>query len=145
MHTEKTLNFDMDGTIANFYGVEGWLDDLENFRSRPYKVAKPLVNMSALARMLNKLKDSGWKVNIISWLSKTGTAEFYAEVTEVKKKWLKKHLASVEFDNIWIVPYGTPKENFASGILFDDEQKNRENWRGQAFDVDNILGVLRGL
>lgn len=145
MHTEKIINFDMDGTIANFYGVEGWLDDLENSRSRPYKVAKPLVNMSALARMLNKLKDSGWKVNIISWLSKTGTEEFNKEVTEVKKKWLKKHLASVEFDNIWIVPYGTPKENFSGGILFDDEEKNRKNWRGQAFDVDNILGVLRGL
>lgn len=145
MNTEKIINFDMDGTIANFYGVEGWLDDLENYRSRPYKVAKPLVNMSALARILNKLKANGWTVNIISWLSKTGTAEFNKEVTEVKKKWLAKHLASVEFDNIWIVPYGTPKENFANGILFDDEKKNRENWNGQAFDVDNILGILKGL
>lgn len=145
MNTEKIINFDMDGTLANFYEVKGWLDDLENYRSRPYAIAKPLVNMSALARILNKLKNSGWKINIISWLSKTGTAEFNKEVTEVKKKWLAKHLASVEFDNIWIVPYGTPKENFANGILFDDEKKNRENWRGQAFDVDNILGILKGL
>ena len=140
-----TLNFDMDGTLANFYGVEGWLDDLENSRSRPYAIAKPLVNMSSLARLLNKLQKRGYTINIISWLSKTGTPEFNAEVTSVKQKWLTKHLPSVKWDNIYIVPYGTPKHTLASGILFDDEKPNRDNWNGQAFDVDNILGVLKGL
>ena len=140
-----TLNFDMDGTLANFYGVEGWLDDLENSRSRPYAIAKPLVNMSSLARLLNKLQRRGYTINIISWLSKTGTPEFNAEVTSVKQKWLTKHLPSVKWDNIYIVPYGTPKHTLASGILFDDEKPNRDNWNGQAFDVDNILGVLKGL
>jgi 5'(3')-deoxyribonucleotidase len=141
----KTINFDMDGTLANFYGVEGWLDDLENYRSRPYAIAKPLVNMSALARVLNRLQREGWTVNIISWLSKTGTPDYNAEVTNVKQKWLTKHLPSVKFDNIYIVPYGTPKHNISSGILFDDEIGNREKWNGQAFDVDNILGILKAL
>lgn len=140
-----TINFDMDGTLANFYGVEGWLNDLENSRSRPYAIAKPLVNMSSLARLLNKLQKKGYTINIISWLSKTGTPEFNAEVTSVKQKWLTKHLPSVQWDNIYIVPYGTPKHTLASGILFDDEKPNRDNWNGQAFDVDNILGVLKGL
>lgn len=145
MNTGKIINFDMDGTIANFYGVEGWLNDVENFRSRPYAIAKPLVNMSALARVLNRLQREGWTVNIISWLSKTGTPDYNAEVTTVKQKWLTKHLPSVKFDNIYIVPYGTPKHNISSGILFDDEIGNREKWNGQAFDVDNILGILKGL
>ena len=26
----KAIYFDMDGTIANFYGVDGWLNDLIN-------------------------------------------------------------------------------------------------------------------
>ena len=140
-----TINFDMDGTLANFYGVEGWLDDLENSRSRPYAIAKPLVNMSSLARLLNKLQKRGYTINIISWLSKTGTPEFNAEVTSVKQKWLTKHLPSVQWDNIYIVPYGTPKHTLASGILFDDEKQNREEWGRGAYDVDNILGVLKGL
>lgn len=140
-----TINFDMDGTLANFYGVEGWLDDLENSRSRPYAIAKPLVNMSSLARLLNKLQKRGYTINIISWLSKTGTPEFNAEVTSVKQKWLTKHLPSVQWDNIYIVPYGTPKHTLASGILFDDEKQNREKWGRGAYDVDNILGVLKGL
>ena len=47
----KAIYFDMDGTIANFYGVDGWLDDLINERTRPYAQARPLVNMNALALM----------------------------------------------------------------------------------------------
>jgi hypothetical protein len=43
------------------------------------------------------------------------------------------------------VPYGTPKQNFGTGILFDDEQKNRESWNGKAFDEKNIIKVLREL
>ena len=51
----KAIYFDMDGTIADFYGVDGWLDCLMNNDVKPYKVAKPLINMSTLARRLNKL------------------------------------------------------------------------------------------
>jgi hypothetical protein len=42
------------------------------------------------------------------------------------------------------VPYGTPKHTLSNGILFDDEQKNRENWGNGAYNVDNIIGVLKG-
>lgn len=141
-----TINFDMDGTIANFYGVENWLDCLENLDPHPYEVAEPLLRMSALARKLNALQRNGYRIAIISWLSKSGTEEFNAEVTEVKKAWLKKHLASVHFDEITIVPYGTPKENFChtvEDVLFDDEERNRNNWTGRAYDVENIMEILR--
>ena len=141
----KTINFDMDGTLANLYGVENWLSDLTNSNPRPYVVAKPLLNMSALARVLNRLKKSGYKINIISWLSKNSTAEYDKAVTLAKRQWLSKHLKSVSFDNIYIVPYGTPKQTISSGILFDDEKPNRDNWIGQAFDVDSILDILKGL
>ena len=143
-----TINFDMDGTIADFYGVENWLDCLIRNDSTPYAIAKPLLNMSALARKLNALQRNGYRICIISWLSKSGTEEFNREVTEVKKAWLRKHLASVHFDEITIVPYGTPKENFCQtleDILFDDEEKNRNNWTGKAFDVSHIMEILRTL
>ena len=50
---KKTICFDMDGTIADFYGVENWLEYLKSENPYPYMIAKPLVNMSALARVLN--------------------------------------------------------------------------------------------
>ena len=140
--------FDMDGTIADLYGVNGWLDYLINSDVYPYANARPLLHLSALARMLNKLQREGYEIGIISWLSKSGTDEYNKAVTDAKMKWLKKHLASVQFDTIHIVKYGTPKEIFSSSendILFDDEEKNRQNWTGKAFNVDNILGILKNL
>lgn len=141
----KVINFDMDGTIADLYGVENWLSDLIAENVRPYAVAKPLVNMQALARVLNGLKRKGFALNIISWTSKNGTPEYNKAVANTKKAWLKKHLASVEFDNIYVVPYGTPKHTISDGYLFDDEEPNRTAWGCKAFDVDNIIGTLKAL
>ena len=139
----KEINFDMDGTIANFYGVENWLDYLIAKDPYPYAVAKPLVNMSALARRLNILQRNGYKINIISWLAKNSTPEFDEKVTEIKKMWLKKHLSSVKWDKITIVPYGVDKSTLGNGVLFDDEERNRNMWGENAYDVHNILGTLK--
>lgn len=144
----KEIYFDMDGTIADLYGVENWLTDLRNENARPYKEAKPLVNLSNLARLLNKLQKNGYKIAIISWLSKTSSENYDRLVTEAKLEWLAKHLPSVEWDEINIVAYGTYKEkvaNYSSGILFDDEVANREYWKGVAYDVDNIIEILKSL
>ena len=141
-----TINFDMDGTIADLYGVENWLEYLINEDTFPYANAKPLVRLSALARRLNTLQRNGYNLAVISWLSKNGTDEYNRAVTEVKINWLRKHLPSVNWDNIIIVPYGTPKQNFCENpfdILFDDEEHNRINWTGRAYDVQNILEILR--
>ncbi len=138
--------FDMDGTIANLYGVYGWLNYLKAQDPTPYKTAQPLINMNSLARCLNKLQQQGIQIGIISWLAKNSTKEYDEKVAYAKKTWLKKHLHSVHFNEIHIVKYGTPKENFiitCEDLLFDDEEKNRNNWTGFAFDEKNILKTLR--
>ena len=137
------INFDMDGTIADFYGVENWLQYLMERNPLPYEIAKPLVNMSVLARRLNSLQRKGYKVNIISWLSKCSDNDFDNAVTVAKIRWLRKHLPSVHWDNINIVRYGTPKNTIGSGILFDDEEPNRKMWGEGAYDVHNILEILK--
>lgn len=141
-----TINFDMDGTIADLYGVENWLEYLLAEDTTPYAVATPLVRLATLARRLNTLQRNGYEIAVISWLSKSGSDEYNEKVTEVKLDWLKKHLPSVAWDRITIVPYGTPKQNFCNNpldVLFDDEERNRENWTGRAYDVQNILEILR--
>ena len=141
-----TINFDMDGTIADLYGVENWLDYLIAEDTHPYAVAKPLLNLSALARKLNELQKKGYHIAVVSWLSKSGTEEYNKAVTEAKEKWLAKHMPSVKWDRVTIVPYGTPKQNYCGNpldILFDDELRNRINWVGRAYDVQNILEILK--
>ena len=143
-----TIFFDMDGTIADLYGVENWLDYLIASDVLPYEIAKPLIRLNALARILNRLQKQGYKVGVISWLAKNSNTAYDEKVTRAKKEWLKKHLASVNFDEIHIVKYGTPKQTFAkteNDILFDDEEKNRNDWTGKAFDVNEIIEILKGM
>lgn len=142
---EKAIYFDMDGTIADLYGVDGWLPDLRAERARPYAVARPLVNMQALARILNRLTAHGYSINVISWTSRGGSDEYNEAVAKVKKEWLKKHLKSVHFSEIHIIPYGTPKSTCGFGILFDDEEKNREEWGEHSFSEKEIFNILKGL
>ena len=140
--------FDMDGTIANLYKVEGWLENLIAEDVRPYREAEVMLNMNVLARQLNKLQAAGHEIVIISWLSKCGSDDYDARVTETKKAWLRKHLGSVQFNEINIVKYGTNKAQFArseNDILFDDEEPNRKAWTGKAYNVNNIMEVLKSL
>lgn len=146
----KIINFDMDGTIANLYSVENWLAKLRSYDPSPYEEAAPLVRLSTLAFYIHKAQKNGWKVNIISWLSKDPDPNYGEAVTSAKISWLKKHLPSVNFDEIIIVPYGTPKHSLSNGILFDDEVDNRKSWFSAdetnfAFDVNNILGVMKSI
>ena len=140
--------FDMDGTIADLYGVTNWLEMLINKDETPYLKAKTLLNMNSLARILNRLQKNGYEIGIISWLAKNSNDNYDTKVTEAKKKWLVKHLASVHFDFIEIVNYGTDKNIVRIGnddILFDDEKPNRNKWGGIAYDVNNIIEILKGL
>ena len=139
METKGTIYFDLDGTLADFYGVENWLDYLENEDTTPYAIAKPLFNFSVFARLLHKLQENGYRIGIVSWLSKCGSTTYNTAVTSVKLAWLEKHLPSVEWDEIHILPYGTPKSSCGYGILFDDELHNRQEWNGQSFDEKDLI------
>jgi len=145
MMTIKEINFDMDGTIANLYGVENWLDYLMAKDTTPYAIARPLINLSALARVLNRLQREGYTIGVISWLAKNSDDDYNKRVDEVKREWLARHLPSVQWDKINIVAYGTPKSTCGEGVLFDDEEPNRKEWKGIAYDVDNIFEVLKAL
>lgn len=143
----KAIYFDLDGTIADLYGVSDWLADLEAENVRPYVEAKPLVNLSLLARYIHKAQRMGYTVGVISWLSKTGSPAYNEAVTTAKREWLAKHLPSVEWDEIHIVKYGTPKSTCRTcpGILFDDEQRNLDEWGAGAVIASNLLEILRNL
>lgn len=146
----KAIYLDMDGTIADLYSVEGWLGYLLSHKTKPYREAKPLVNMRKLGKLLNQLQAQGYVIGIVSWLSRDSSVEYNEAVTQTKLRWLERHLGSVDWDTVQIIDYGTPKSSvveFPGGILFDDEEKNRTEWKNQgvAFDVGNILEILENL
>ena len=54
-----TINFDMDGTIADLYANPNWLPLLRAFDPTPYATAKPLLRLNVLARKLDELHKAG--------------------------------------------------------------------------------------
>jgi hypothetical protein len=146
----KTLVFDMDGTIANLYGVDGWLEMLRNEDATPYRVARPLYDMKVLTAMLTILQAKGWRVVVTTWLAKGSSKKYDALVREAKLEWLDK--MNFPYDEIHLVKYGTTKANCTRHhggfqILIDDNDKVRNGWTlGRTIDANNnILDELASL
>lgn len=145
---KKKLYFDLDGTLVDLYGVDGWLDDLIKESVRPYVEARPLVNMARLEKELNRLHDEGYTIGVITCLSKSGSKFYNDFVSSVKRSWLMAHFVGFRFDEIHCIEYTDHKEKFGDGILFDDNDEVRKNWTkagNRAYDVDDILEVLKKL
>ena len=150
MTDNKTIVFDMDGTIADFYGVKGWLDYLIAEDTTPYEIAKPLYDMVALANLLNILKADGWKVVVTTWLAKGGTKEYNNRTRKAKLDWLKKY--DFPYDEIHLVKYGTTKANCTRKIggyqvLVDDNATVRKGWTlGHTINAnENIVKEIKKL
>lgn len=127
---EKVITWDMDGTLANLYGCEGWLEALQEERVFPYVYCNPMVNCHDFFNAINALRNRGWRMEIVSWTSKGGTKEYNKKVRKAKIEWLKSKGIYDCFDNIHIVKYGTKKHYVAKtiGILIDDDVKVRTEW-----------------
>lgn len=150
----REICFDMDGTIANLYGVENWLPMLRAENPRPYAIAEPLWNMVELVAILKTLQTQGVKIRIISWLSMDSTEEYKTEVRQAKREWLDRY--GFEYDYCNLVQYGTRKQSVIRRgytdndecILIDDSQEVRDSWTvGRAINPTdtNIIEFLRGL
>lgn len=129
---DKILVFDMDGTLADFYGVDGWLEDLKNEDTRPYEIAKPIYEPEILNAVIDLLKINGWRIVVTTWLSKGGSKEYNDRTREAKKAWLAE--VGFNYDEIHLVKYGTTKANCTRQlggfqVLVDDNETVRKGWK----------------
>ena len=126
----KKIYFDMDGTIADLYGVENWLPMLRAEDATPYRIAKPLINITRFNVLCRLLRRQGYEIGVISWLSKESSKEYKKAVRAAKREWLKKYFPACG-NEIHLVQYGTPKHSIVKAkgaILFDDEYKIGVSW-----------------
>lgn len=153
MEVKRMICFDMDGTIADLYGVNDWLESLRAENPMPYVVAKPMWDMERLADVLNKLISKGWEVRVISWLAKDASPEYNKAVRAAKTWWLKYY--NFPYQKSHLVAYGTTKANAirnaiekGSAILIDDNAKVRSGWHmGETIDptAENLIERLENL
>jgi hypothetical protein len=150
----KMICFDMDGTIANLYGVNGWLEMIENENPKPYEIAEPMWDMVELATTLKMLQVKGYEIRVITWLAKDSTEEYKALTRQAKLEWLEKY--GFPYNKFHGIAYGTTKANCIrqyldineQAILIDDNDKIRQGWNwGETINptTENIVEILKAL
>jgi phosphoglycolate phosphatase-like HAD superfamily hydrolase len=147
---DKMLVFDMDGTIADLYNVDNWLEMLGASNPTPYIIAKPIYDTYSLNSLLDLLKAQGWKIAIVSWVAKECDDIFKQAIRTAKIDWLNRY--NFPYDEIHIVKYGTTKMNCVRKfegrkVLVDDNEKVRKGWNlGATINANyNIVKELEKL
>ena len=150
----RMIVWDMDGTIADLYGVDGWLEKLRSENPLPYEIAKPLWDMERLANIIRGLQAIGVEQRIVTWLSMDSSEEYKTETRRAKKEWLEHF--DFPFDHFHGVQYGATKADSVrkfladdeTAILIDDSAKVRKGWHlGETVDptevdIIDFLGTL---
>ena len=142
--------FDLDGTVANLYGVHNWLECLRS-EIPIYEELEPLVDMEQLDFIANVLAEKGVEFGVVTWLS-MGASETYELITAMEKfRWCQKFMPFI--DEFEAQPYGTPKQtNYrnCNCILIDDNAEVRASFetphRRKAYDANlDIIEFLTDL
>lgn len=143
----KAIYFDMDGTIADLYNVDGWLGMLQAEDTTPYEQAAPMYDMAQLDQLMREFINLGFTIGVISWAAMNGSKEYNRATRAAKKMWIEQNLPCVS--EFHVVKYGTPKHqvrNIKNSILVDDNAEVRAAWRGMTVDANkNILIELQNL
>ena len=150
----RMIVWDMDGTIADLYGVEDWLPMLRAENPLPYEIAKPLWDMERLANIIRGLQAIGVEQRIVTWLSMNSSEEYKTETRRAKREWLEQF--DFPFDHFHGVQFGSTKADSVrkflaedeTAILIDDSARVRKGWHlGETVDPTeiNVIDFLETL
>lgn len=143
----QAIYFDMDGTVYDLYGVDGWLYMLNTENVDAYKCGQPICDMEELNTLLEEFIALGFVIGVVTWSAMNGSREFNRATRKAKLEWVKANMPAVtEFH---CVKYGTPKHRIAkikNSVLVDDNPDVRKAWRGTTIDANkNIVSQLKTL
>ena len=132
---KTNVYLDMDGTIADLYNQENWLENLINEKTEPFENAKPMTTEKVLFSLFPKEK---YEIKILSMTPKNAKKEYCERVEKAKDEWLNKYFPSLT-KRIYL-PYGDNKnlKNSANAILVDDSEPIRKSYRGTALNPADL-------
>ena len=144
----KAIYFDMDGTLADLYSYNNWLEMLHAEDTTPYEECGVLVDIEELRGVLDVFIAAGITIGVISWGAMGGSREYCRRTRKAKIEWCEKYFPNV-FTEYHVVKYGTPKHHvrkIKDSILVDDNKEVREAWKGETVDATkDIIELLREL
>lgn len=127
----KKIYFDMDGTIADLYSREGWLDSIINEEVGLFKDLQPMYPAWQFKEICDRLMQEGWEIGVITWTPMNATREYEEQVAREKTYWLNNYASFIK--DIVCQPYGQPKQyairqRKTQMILVDDNNEVRKMW-----------------
>lgn len=133
----KIVYFDMDGTIADLYGVSDCFKRLDNMDATVYSEAKPI---DKYINMLKEFHTMGYKVIILSALGMVSSKQFDKDTIRNKGMWLDTYVGKEYIDERVYIPNTKHKELyqlFGKGILVDDDDRVLMNWNYDRIKATN--------
>lgn len=123
----KVIYFDMDNTLNKLKCVKDVWKRLDSKDVTPYIECEPCVHGIELLKCYKK---HGYKVIILSCLSRVTDKQFDRETCKAKNEWLALNVGMEWIDDVMYIPYTKHKEEYVKeeGILVDDDVTICMNW-----------------
>ena len=135
----KKINvyLDMDGTIADLYGQENWLEMLLAEADGAFINCEPMTTEEEIFKHFPKTQ---YNVKVLSMTPKKATKAYCEKVIAEKNAWLDKFFPNITERHY--LPYGNNKnlKNSVNAILVDDNAEIRNNFRGLAINPTELWG-----
>lgn len=127
----KRIYFDLDGTIADLYNEENWLEKLLGEKRNLFRNLKTMHDKNKIVNVLSQLSAKGYEISVITWTPKNVSDDYIKIVEKEKIEWIKEHFPIIT--DVHCLAYGTPKQNAKikkakEMILIDDNLEVVEMW-----------------
>ena len=132
-----TVYLDMDGTIADLYGIENWLPRLRNADKKIFLECKPLISEKEL---LNHFPTDKYEIRILSMTPLGATTDYCKNVEEQKNQWLDKYFPTLTKRIYKAYGHNKNLKNSANAVLVDDSEPIRNSWKGIALNPAELWG-----
>lgn len=135
--TKIIVYLDMDGTIADLYGIENWLRRLRSEDETIFLECEPLITEEAL---LKKFPIEKYEIRILSMTPLNASPSYCLNVARQKDAWLNKFFPSITKRIYRRYGHNKNLRNSAKAILIDDSEKIRNSWKGVALNPADLWG-----
>lgn len=128
---------DMDGTIADLYGKENWLECLRTEKDDAFSDLRPMITQEQL---FNNFPQENYDIRILS-MTPLGTSKPFCErVIQEKNAWLDEHFPALKKRIYQKYGHNKNLKACANAILIDDNEAIRKSWKGIALNPAQLWG-----
>lgn len=122
---------DLDGTIADLYGKENWLECLRAEKENTFSDLRPMISQD---KLLEIFPQERYDIRILSMTPLGASKAFCEKVVEEKNAWLDEHFPALKKRIYQKYGHNKNVKNSANAILVDDNETIRKSWKGIALN-----------